>query len=37
MEYDEEGSVIVREFIDGLREGEWTYQVGDHTEAGCIP
>ena len=35
MEYDEQGEVITQgEYIDGLRDGAWTYHVGDHKEEG---
>ncbi len=34
-EYTKEGKVITEgEFIDGLKEGEWFYEVGDHKEIG---
>jgi len=35
VEYDESGRVIAQgEYIEGLKEGEWFYHVGDHTEKG---
>lgn len=35
IEYDSSRNVIVRgEYLDGLKEGEWFYDVGDHTEEG---
>ncbi|NND76693.1 MAG: hypothetical protein HKN39_00730 [Flavobacteriales bacterium] len=35
IEYNEEGEIITKgEYIDGLKEGEWFYHVGDHTEKG---
>lgn len=35
VEYNDTGKVIVRgEFIDGLEEGDWIYDVGDHLEKG---
>lgn len=34
-EYLEDGSIITEgEYIDGLKEGEWLYQHGDHKEIG---
>ncbi|MBL7904125.1 MAG: hypothetical protein JNL22_03790 [Bacteroidales bacterium] len=34
-EYDENGQVIVQgEFLDGLEEGKWSYNLGDHREEG---
>lgn len=34
-EYDEEGTLITKgDFIDGLKEGEWFYELGDHREEG---
>lgn len=35
VEYDRNSNVISKgEYVDGLREGPWIYQVGDHTEEG---
>jgi len=35
VEYDQSGAEITRgEYLDGYREGEWYYHVGDHTEKG---
>lgn len=34
-EYDENGRIIVQgEYVDGLEEGLWKYQLGDHREEG---
>lgn len=34
-EYDEQGNVLTKgEYVNGLREGSWFYDVGDHTEKG---
>ncbi|MCB9016950.1 MAG: hypothetical protein H6541_14280 [Lentimicrobiaceae bacterium] len=34
-EYDENGKVIIQgEYVDGLEEGLWKYQLGDHREEG---
>ncbi len=35
IEYDSLGNVITHgEFVDGMREGKWYYNVNDHTEEG---
>jgi len=35
IEYDEEGKIITKgEYINGLKDGSWFYEVGDHTEKG---
>ena len=35
MEYDTLGNVLTSgEYLDGIREGSWFYNVGDHTEEG---
>ena len=34
-EYDENGKIIIEgEYVDGLEEGLWKYQLGDHREEG---
>ena len=34
-EYDENGVLITKgEYFDGLKEGEWFYELGDHKELG---
>lgn len=35
VEYDTSGAVITQgEYIDGLKDGRWIYQLGDHREEG---
>lgn len=35
VEYSESGAIICKgDFIEGLKEGQWMYKVGDHTEKG---
>lgn len=35
VEYDSSGAIIAKgEYIEGLKEGEWFYEVGDHREVG---
>ena len=35
LEYDENGEIITKgEYFDGEKEGEWFYEVGDHSEIG---
>jgi antitoxin component YwqK of YwqJK toxin-antitoxin module len=35
IEYDEEGKVITKgDYTNGLKDGNWFYEVGDHTEKG---
>jgi antitoxin component YwqK of YwqJK toxin-antitoxin module len=35
VEYDQAGTILTKgDFISGEKEGEWIYQVGDHTEKG---
>lgn len=35
VEYDEKGSIVSKgEYIDGLKEGEWYYHIGDHVITG---
>ena len=35
IEYDVEGKILTKgDYVNGLRDGKWFYQVGDHTEEG---
>lgn len=35
IEYSEDGKILTRgDYVNGLRDGNWFYQVGDHTENG---